>query len=137
MLPVLNQNQGPIAEAVAKRAELAARFNALQTTVLSDIDQAVAGYHAALQKQEDAVALMATLQQQEQRSRAMFDLGEISENELVAQQLQLSTSALARLDATIKSQQAMAALEDALQRPLPISPPVWENNPRATEPTKK
>ena len=41
-LPVLNRNQGPIAEAEARRAESAARFEALQAKVIAEIDRALA-----------------------------------------------------------------------------------------------
>ena len=40
-LPVLSRNQGPIAEAKAKREESAARFIALQAKVLAEIDRAI------------------------------------------------------------------------------------------------
>src|SRR5512133_121264 len=46
-LPLLNQNQGPIAEAGARRAEAASRFNVLQAKVLSEIDRAVEGLKIA------------------------------------------------------------------------------------------
>ena len=130
-LPVLNQNQGPIAEAKAKRAELAAQFNALQATVLSDIDLALAGYRAALHKRSDADDLQTRLQKQEQRSRAMMDLGEIARGDLVALQLQLSAASQARLDAVIKLQQAQTQLENALQGPLGLPASVWQISPRA------
>src|SRR5437667_170854 len=45
-LPVLNQNQGAIAEAKARREEAAARFVALQAQAVGEIDRAVAGYSA-------------------------------------------------------------------------------------------
>jgi outer membrane protein TolC len=131
-LPILNQNQGAIAEAKAKRAESAARFEALQAGVLSEIDRAVAGYRVALNKRADADQLLARLQKQERRSRAMFDAGEISKGELVALRLQLSASALARLDALVKSQQALLQLEDALQAPLSLPESVWQTAPRAS-----
>ena len=38
-LPVLNQNQGPIAEAKAKREEAAAKFTELQAKVMGEIDR--------------------------------------------------------------------------------------------------
>ena len=132
-LPVLNQNQGPIAEAKARRAEAAARFNALQASVLSEIDHAVAGYRAALQKRADADELLARSQKQEQRSRAILDAGEISKGDLVAQRLQLSASALAHLDALVKSQQALVQLEDALQSPLGLPASLWQTSPRVSE----
>jgi multidrug efflux pump subunit AcrB len=43
-LPVLNQNQGPIAEAQAKRAQAAAHFLSIQAAAVSEIDSALAGY---------------------------------------------------------------------------------------------
>jgi outer membrane protein TolC len=132
-LPVFNHNQGAIAEATASRAESAARFNALQAGVLSDIDRAVAGYRAALKKRGDADALLARLKKQEQRSSAMFDAGEISKGDLAALRLQLSASALARLDALVKSQQALVQLEDALQGPLGLPEALWQTSPRVSQ----
>ena len=135
-LPVLNHNQGAIAEANAKRTESAAKFNALQARVLAEIDRAVAGYRASLQKQTDADTLLARLQKQEQRAQAMFDAGEISKGDLAALRLQLSASALARLDALVKSQQALGQLEDALQSPVGLSAAAWQAAPRISESSK-
>ncbi len=47
-LPILNQNQGPIAEAEAKREEIGAKFNAVQARAIGEIDRASAVYFAAL-----------------------------------------------------------------------------------------
>ena len=135
-LPVLNQNQGAIAEALARRAEAAANFNALQARVVAEIERSVAVYRVALQKKADTEALRANLQKQERIARAMFDAGEISKSELAALRLQLSASALARLDALTKSQQALGQLEDALQSPLGLPATAWQNSPRSSEPEK-
>ena len=93
--------------------------NGRRTLVLSDleIDRG--------RKQADADELLVRIQKQEQRSRAIFETGEISKADLVAQRLQLSTSAQARLEAMIKSQQALVQLEDALQGPLGLPAEVW------------
>src|SRR5436190_4462097 len=48
-LPVLYRNQGGIAEAKAKRDELAAKFIALQVRVISDIDRALLSRAAAIE----------------------------------------------------------------------------------------
>ena len=132
-LPVLNQNKGAIGEALAKRAQSAAEFNALQAKVMSEIDRAVAVYHLALEKKADTDALLARMQQQEKTSQAMFEAGEISKGDLAALRLQLSASALARLDAMVKTQQALGQLEDALQSPLGLAPKVWQTSPRVSE----
>jgi outer membrane protein TolC len=130
-LPVLNRNQGAIAEAQARRTEAAARFNALQAIVLAEIELAVAGYRAAMQKQADAEAMLVNLQRQENSARAMFAAGEISKSELVGLQLQFSATALARHEALAQAHQAKGQLEDALQSPLEAPlPGQWETNPR-------
>jgi len=132
-LPVLNHNQGAIAEARARRTEAAARFNALQAGVLAEIDLAVAGFRAAWQKQEDANAMVVDLQRQEKSARAMFAVGEISKSELAGLQLQFSTTALAQQNAVTKVREAAGQLEDALQSPLGLPDSVWQNSARPTD----
>jgi cobalt-zinc-cadmium efflux system outer membrane protein len=132
-LPVFNQNQGPIAEAKARRQESAARFNALQAKVLAEVDRAVAAYQASSQSREDAEALVAGLRKQEQSARAMYEAGETAKGDLAGVRLQLSAAAQARLDALVKWQQALGALEDALQVPLDLSREVWEAAPEISD----
>ncbi len=132
-LPVLNRNKGAIARARAKRTESAARFNALQARVLAAIDRAVAGYRVAQRKQADAEELLAELQKQGKTGQAIFDIGEISRSELIGLRLQLSVSARARLDALVQAQQALGALEDALQSPLGLPAAARQAEPRAPE----
>jgi outer membrane protein, heavy metal efflux system len=132
-LPVFSHNQGAIAEAQARRAEAAARFNALQARVLAEIDLAVAAYRAALQQQADADGMLADLTKQEKAAQAMLDAGEISKSEVAGLRLQLGASALARLDALVKAQQAAGQLEDALQFPLGWPASVWQTSPRISE----
>ena len=118
-LPVFNQNQGAIAEAQARRVETAARFTALQARVVGEIDRATASYRAWLAKTATADALLARLQKQEQATKEMIAAGELSKLALLTTQLELNTGLLARLDTQLKARQALAALEDAVQGPLP------------------
>jgi hypothetical protein len=67
--------------------------------------------------------MMTDLTRQEQTAQRTFRAGEISRLELGSVQLELYTGALARLDALIKAQQALGALEDAMQRSTDLS--VW------------
>jgi outer membrane protein TolC len=136
VLPVFSRNRGPIAEAEARRTEAAAVFEALQARVLADVERALAGYRTALKQQADAEALLAELQREEKTERQVFDLGEISRADLVAFQLQLGTSRLARLDAVAKARQALGQLEDVLQRPLPVTGGSWQQAPRSTQATR-
>lgn len=130
-LPVLNQNQGPIAEAEAKRVETAAKFNALQARVLSEIEQAIASYRASMKKAAAAESLNSELATQLRTAQAMLEAGEISRVELAQRQLELTTAALAQLDAVMKAQESLGALEDALQSPATLSA-VSEKSPRVT-----
>src|SRR6266536_5499996 len=129
-LPVLNRNQGPIAEAEAKRAEVAARFNVLQARVLSEIEQAVAGYRASVKKAAAAKALNRELAEQLRRAQGMLEAGEISRVELAQRQLELTTAALAQQAALVNAQESLGALEDAMQSPAALSA-VNEQSPRA------
>ena len=62
----------------------------------------------------------------------MLDAGEISRIELAQRQLELTTAALAQLDALVKAQESLGALEDALQSPAALSA-VTEQSPRAAQ----
>jgi len=132
-LPMLSQNQGPIAEAEAKRAESAAKFNALQARVLAEIEQALAGYRGSVKKAAAADAMSRDLDAQVRSARGMLAAGEIPRVELVQRQLEVSAAALAQLDARIKGQEALGALLDALQSPLGVTvtiPTAIEESPR-------
>ncbi len=135
-LPVFNQNQGPIAEAEARRNESAARFTALQARVISAVDRALAGYQAALQSLETADALVFSRKEQQQSVQAMFDIGQSDRLHLASAQLEVDSAMLSRVDTFIKVEQSLALLEDAMQSPLDaaesfaVAP---ETNPRSKE----
>ncbi|MGB8951484.1 MAG: TolC family protein [Candidatus Aminicenantales bacterium] len=120
VLPVFSRNKGPIAEAEARRTETAARFLALQAKVIGDIESAVAACRYAVDKAKTADDLQTSLKEQEAVAKARYELGEISKFELLSVQLELASSALARLDALVKAQQAIGELEDAMQSPLDL-----------------
>jgi outer membrane protein, heavy metal efflux system len=129
-LPVLNQNQGAIAEAEAKRNEAAARFNALQARVLSEIERSVAAYQIARRKTADTDALLDQLKRQGKAAEAMVEAGQISKADLVTLQLQISVSSVTRLEALAKMRQTEGQLEEALQSPLGLAPELWQVSPR-------
>jgi outer membrane protein, heavy metal efflux system len=117
-LPVLSQNQGPIAEAEARRTESAARFNALQAKVITEIDRAIAVYRATQENLATLEALAADQKKQSDAVTAQAKAGAADELDLLNANLEMSVSALVQLDGRIKAQQAFGALEDAMQRPL-------------------
>lgn len=129
-LPVLNQNQGAIAEAKGKREEAAAKFVSLQTRVLAEVDRAVAGYRAALSKLATVETLKAEVEKRQKSLQAMFAAGEIPKLDLIAARQELAANAVARLDAQAKAQAALGDLEDALQSPAGLSEAWWLKSPR-------
>ena len=116
-LPILNQNQGAIAEAEARRKLSAAKFIALQAQVIGEIDRAVAGWRVAQAQLSAGGELLAAQQQQEKSAEAQVQAGAADELDLLNAQLEFNSAALVQLDSEIKSQSALGALEDALQRP--------------------
>jgi outer membrane protein, heavy metal efflux system len=130
-LPVFGRNRGAIGEALAKRSATAAFFAALQARVLAEVDRALAGYRAAIEKRSVVDAMLADLQKQEVTARAMLEAGEIGQNDLLALQIELGTQALARADAVTKSRQALGALEDAMQSGFGVPDAAWRVSARA------
>ena len=133
VLPVFNRNEGPIAQAEARRLEASARFMALQAGVIGEIDRGLAAYSQALQKLKIAGVLYTAQKKQNQSIQARFAQGETDRLAVLSAQLELNAGALSRLDALVQAQQSIGLLEDALQQPLhpprsrPIAP---EANPR-------
>ncbi len=120
-LPVLNQNQGGIAEAKAKRAEAAAHFLAVQANAIAEIDSALAAYNAALQKSATAENLSVDLQKQLDSVHSQAQAGEADALALANAEVAFYTAAQNKLDAQAGAQRALGALEDAVQNPLTLS----------------
>lgn len=121
-LPILDQNQGPIAEAKAKRALAAAHFLSVQAAAISEIDGALVGYDAALKESATAKSLLDDLKKQLDSVHAQARLGEVDSLALADAESAYCTGALNQLNTLIKAQQALGALEDVMQSPLTLSP---------------
>jgi outer membrane protein, heavy metal efflux system len=117
-LPALNQNQGPIAEALGRRDEAGARFTELQAKVIGEIDRASAAYQAAGEQLTTTETLVAAERQQQQSVEAQLKAGAADSLDELNAQLELRVATLAELDGQARLQQALGALEGALQQPL-------------------
>lgn len=118
-LPLFNRNQGPIAEAEARRKEAASIFLEKQAQVIADSERALALYIAAFKQLAEAGQSLRKLQDtQLQMMQQAVQLGE--EDRLSLNGVQLQSSALARtqLDVLARAQGALGELEDAVQRPF-------------------
>ena len=116
-LPILDQNQGPIAEAKARRELADAQFIALQAKVIGEIDRAVAGYRVADGQLQTGDTLLAAEQKQKDSVAAQFKAGEADSLDSASAQAELDNAQLAHLAGQVKFQESLGALEDALQRP--------------------
>jgi cobalt-zinc-cadmium efflux system outer membrane protein len=128
-LPVFNRNEGPIAEAQAKRTEAAARFLALQAQTIADIDRSLAARAASQEQLHQIDALLETQRRHVQSVEAMVRAGGADQLDLSSAQLEVATTELARLDALVKAQQTLGQLEDAVQVPFDALQSV-EHDPR-------
>lgn len=120
-LPILSHNEGPVAEAEAKRTQAADHFLTVQATALSQIDSALAGYDAALNESATAKSLLSNLQKQLDSTREQAQMGEVDSLTMANAESAYCTGAQNQLGAQIKAQQALGALEDAVQSPLTLS----------------
>ncbi len=119
-LPVLNQNQGPIAEAKARREEAAARFNALQAKVMAGVERAIEVYRVSAQSASSLQSLAAAQKQQRESVAAQVKAGAADQLDMLNAEFEFGASEMVRLDGQIKLQQALGALEDAVQRPIDL-----------------
>lgn len=119
-LPLFNRNQGPIAEAEAKRKEAATAFLEKQSQVVAESEQAFAAYTSSLHRlMENRQSLRRDVQNVRLRTtQRAQQLGE--EDTLAVSEARLESNALDRseLDALAQVQAALGRLEDAVQRPL-------------------
>lgn len=117
-IPLLNRNQGPIAEALAKRSEFAARFTAVQAAVIAEIDRALAVWRAAREQLAGLAPLEAALRQQAEDLAAQANAGAAEPLDVLAAEAELASNRLAEFEARLRAVQALGQLEDAVQRPF-------------------
>lgn len=131
VLPLFNQNQGPIAEAEAGRTEAAARVNAVQAHAIEATARAVQDYRAARENLRYTESLLTAQKRQLHEVQKSFEAGETDRLTLTLAQQEFYTQALTRQDALLQVQRSIGQLEDAMQRPLsttdfPVVPEIEE-----------
>jgi outer membrane protein TolC len=119
-LPILDQNQGPIAEAKARRQLEAAKFLALQSQIIAQTDRAVAGLDAARAQQRISQAQMDAARRQLNAMKDQAKAGSAGPLDVLSAQLEFYTTELAGLDGENLLATANGELEDALQQPEPV-----------------
>lgn len=122
-LPLFHRNEGPIAEAEARRAASGARFLALQEALLGAIERTRAAYLGALREEGAAEEELALAVRQEERMRLALEAGAADRLSVLEARLARLELARARAERAHGVRQALGALEDQLQRPLDGSQP--------------
>jgi outer membrane protein TolC len=118
VLPVFNRNQGPIAEAEARRREIAAQFLAMQAGIIEQSRTALARYRGALDALEAARCAAELQAKRLGQARRAVAVGESDTVVLAQAQLQDLSGQQGLLDSLTNAQTALGALEDSIQRPL-------------------
>ena len=138
-LPLFNQNQGPIAQAEARRAEAAARFIALQAKVIIEIDRAMAIFRISQENLDALESLVASQEKLGEAVEAQWKAGAVEQLHLLNSKIELIAVQLLQLNGRAKAQQSFGTLEDALQRPFgsTLSPSIEESQrPKALKENK-
>ncbi len=118
-LPLLNRNAGAIGEAEARREEAGAHLEATVALAWQEIDEAIRQWGLARARLTEARGPVydAARHIYAQTVRG-FEAGANDRTELVAARVAQTLAELQVLDSLRTAQEALAALEDALRRPL-------------------
>jgi outer membrane protein TolC len=117
-IPLLDRNQGPIAEAEARRRKAQAEFVQTQAEVISSSARALALYAAALDGLAEAGRFADTQARRSEATRQSVQAGELGRLDLDDAEIERSVAERARLEALAHAQRALGDLEDAVERPL-------------------
>jgi len=117
-LPIFNQNEGPIAEAEARRKEIAARFTVLQAGAMGELETARERYRAALAELEEAGKSLEIIARRESAVKRAVELGDLEPTALLGLRLEKVQLEESRLGSLRHAEEALGALEDAVERPL-------------------
>lgn len=117
-LPILNQNQGRIAEARATRRVAAERFLAVQAHALAQIERAQADWRASVAELANARRVRASAAEMQGRRRVEFAAGQISRLRLLGAEEAFVQAEQGALTASVHDRDALGELEAALYAPF-------------------
>jgi outer membrane protein TolC len=117
-LPILDQNQGPIATARAARQVAAADFEKVQTTVLGEVETAMTDWRASHEEAQRTQGLLRLADETVRSERAAFQAGQIGRLQLAGAELARAQTQLGALAASADERTALGHLEDAFHHPF-------------------
>jgi outer membrane protein TolC len=128
-LPLFNQHQGAIGEAVGRRTAAGEHLKAVQAQIYEQIDRAELAWPTAQQAWAQMQKLAATAAAQEQAQQRALAAGASDRSELLVAQIAATEAQLSLLEAAYTAEVAFAALEDAYRRPLEGAESRWPTEP--------
>jgi outer membrane protein TolC len=115
VLPLLNRNQGPIAEAKAQREAAAARVVQVQAKALGELEQARAAYATSMQALRAADAGLESANSVLRAAQRAQVAGTGIRSDVLGAQAELSAAQARRARALMGTERALGALEDAMR----------------------
>lgn len=125
-LPIFNRNQGPIAQARARRRLAAARFLSVQASAVDEIDSALAAYDSARRRVATATSLISGLKKQLASIQGQAQAGELQPLDVANAEVAFDVGAQNELQAQLIAQQSLGLLELAVQSRLTLAPATLE-----------
>jgi len=119
-LPVFNRNQAEIAVARADRQEAAARFQAIQAEVLSQVSLAVMQYRASVEALRSSQGLLKQMAVQTTQVENMVQVGEALELDRLNKDLAYHVALMSQLEARIAMHRVLSQIEDVMQMPTDL-----------------
>jgi outer membrane protein TolC len=117
-LPIFNQHQGQIGEALARREAAGEHLMAVQAGLFEQIDRAERAWPRARTAWEDAAAVAAIADRQQAAEQRSLAAGAGDRASLLAAEVAATEAQLLLLAAAYDAEMAFGALEDAYHRPL-------------------
>jgi outer membrane protein TolC len=129
-LPVMNRNEGPIAEAVAARAESGARFLALQAQIIAELDQAFAERDAARGQVVRFADLVREQRDVWKRAQTARAAGAVDRSTELTAEIELRRAEAALADARLALDRSRVQIEAGVQGPPPAPAGAIASSPR-------
>jgi cobalt-zinc-cadmium efflux system outer membrane protein len=124
-LPIFNQHQGPIGEAVERRTAAGEHLKAVQAQIYAQIDRAELAYPTAHEAWVETRSLAAIADEHERAQERALAAGAGDRAQILAAQIAATEAHLLVLEAAYGAQLAFGALEDAYRRPLQGAETQW------------
>lgn len=115
----LNRNRPAIAEARARREESAARFRALEVSVIAEVESSIVSFESARAEVVRLQILDQALDRKLALEQARLTSGDSDQLQFQQATLERLEGALALLDGRLQVARAAGALESAIQQPIP------------------